>query len=110
MALVPMEYDQTISRKLTATVPQNRFSTAVVNAYLYEKIVVVSFYFACSINLAKNDVLASFDIPSDFTDNFFANEKNGKIVNLRASTKNLVIDQTAASGDIIYGQVVGILL
>ena len=89
--------------KITVT-KSSKITTLVANAYLVGKICIIPYYFAPNTNLVRNDVIATFDISSNFKANFF----NGS-VNLAYGTKTMLADTTFQSSSDNFGIVVGVL-
>jgi hypothetical protein len=81
---------------------------SLISSGKYGNIVVFSVYIITASACSRNDVLATFDLPSDFSTNYFSDFTNGKL-NLATHTKNLVADGSIAQGVTIIGQIIGII-
>ena len=85
----------------------NNIGDFVVQAILCGKILVVSYYMVCTGAIARQDVLATFDLPSAFIRNCFNGA--GFNVNLAVSTKQMRADTAFNSGTVLSGQVIGVI-
>ena len=89
----------------TATKGSNLHSDSNLWPRGYGKIVVIPYYLVTTAAIAKNDVLATFDFPSNIAVNCF----DGNYLNLRSGTKTLIADKAIPNGTSIAGTIVGIL-
>ena len=81
---------------------------SLISTGRYGNIVVFSMYIITASACSKNDVLATFDLPSNFNTNYFSAFTNGNL-NLATHTKNLVADGSIAQGVTIIGQLIGVI-
>lgn len=81
---------------------------SLISTRKYGNIVVISIYIITASACSRNDVLATFDLPSDFSTNYFSAFAKGNL-NLATHTKNLVADGNIAQGATIIGQLIGVI-
>lgn len=83
----------------------NNLRTITMTALLYGKVLVISYYLVPSANIARLDVIATFDIPTDIMINCY----DGAKVVLKGNSKQLLADNNFTAGTAYTGQVVGII-
>lgn len=69
------------------------------------QLVVVVFYFTATSAISRNEILYTMDLPDNFARNYF----NGKI-KLASGTKTIQADAAIASGEVVSGTYIGMLL
>ena len=89
----------------TVTVSSSKINSVVANADQVGHLVVISFYFTATSAISRGETLYTIDLPANFARNYF----NGKI-NLATNTKEVRADATIASGEVVSGTYVGLLL
>ena len=106
--------ESNINKEITEVVPNtivnsDLFSLANVVALKYGKVVVVSYHLQLKSGstVSRNDVLATFDLPSNCRANCY--NQNDYNVAVLGGTKSLTADQSVPSGGLIRGQIVFII-
>lgn len=73
---------------------------------------IVEFFIHTASACARGDVLATFDLPSNFNPNYFSGVNNGATtyaINLSNNTKTLTADGSISSDAVFSGQIVGFI-
>lgn len=94
------------SRKArTITVSSSKINSTVASADTIGNLVVVLFYFTATSAISRGETLYTIDLPANFARNYF----NGKI-KLASNTKAIQADAAIASGEVVSGTYIGLLL
>lgn len=100
-----------ITESVTVTNSDKLASGSTLWCMRMGKVVVVEYYLITATDCANGDVLATLDLPYNFSFNYFTEISQGANtygLNLKLDTKTLTADSNIATGAKVKGQLVGL--